>query len=108
MDTLLTGMQPLVLLLVLIRQTNMLPKLIYIPPIDSLNMWPLISGQNSTSPRVDILISNTTLISGDYKILDGLDLSIQIQLYQVEYLLLNTAVTVACTTSRMTPKNMKI
>ena len=42
-----------------------------LPPIDSLNMWPLISGQNSTSPRVDIPISNTTLISGDYKILTG-------------------------------------
>ena len=42
-----------------------------LPPIDSLNMWPLISGQNSTSPRTDIPISNTTLISGDYKILVG-------------------------------------
>ena len=42
-----------------------------LPPIDSLNMWPLISGQNSTSPRTDIPISNFTLISGDYKILTG-------------------------------------
>lgn len=42
-----------------------------LPPIDSLNMWPLISGQNSTSPRTDIPISNVTLISGDYKILQG-------------------------------------
>ena len=42
-----------------------------LPPIDSLNMWPLISGQNSTSPRVDIPVSNTTLISGDFKILVG-------------------------------------
>ena len=25
-----------------------------LPPIDSFNMWPLISGQNLTSPRVDI------------------------------------------------------
>lgn len=40
-----------------------------LPPVDSLNMWPLISGQNSTSPRVDIPISNLTLISGPYKIL---------------------------------------
>ena len=38
-------------------------------PIDSLNMWPLISGQNSTSPRTDIPLSMTALISGDYKIL---------------------------------------
>ena len=42
-----------------------------LPPIDSLNMWPLISGQNSTSPRVDIPISENTLISGKYKILLG-------------------------------------
>ena len=42
-----------------------------LPPIDSLNMWPLISGQNSTSPRVDVPISYATLISGDYKILQG-------------------------------------
>ena len=40
-----------------------------LPPIDSLNMWPLISGQNSKSPRVDIPISMTTLISGDFKLL---------------------------------------
>lgn len=43
-----------------------------LPPVDSLNMWPLISGQNSTSPRVDIPISNMTLISGPYKILTGM------------------------------------
>ncbi len=42
-----------------------------LPPIDSLNMWPLISGETSTSPRTDIPISNNTLISGDYKILVG-------------------------------------
>jgi len=35
-------------------------------------MWPLLSGQNTTSPRVDIPISNMTLISGDYKILTGM------------------------------------
>ena len=42
-----------------------------LPPPDSLNMWPLISGKNSTSPRIDIPVSNMTLISGDYKILTG-------------------------------------
>ena len=42
-----------------------------LPPIDSLNMWPLISGRKSISPRVDIPISMTTLISGNYKILTG-------------------------------------
>ena len=30
-----------------------------LPPIDSLNMWPLISGQNVTSPHVDIPINMT-------------------------------------------------
>ena len=43
-----------------------------LPPIDSMNMWPLISGQNSTSPRVDIPANDNTLISGDYKIIVGL------------------------------------
>ena len=42
-----------------------------LPPIDSLNMWPLISGQTKHSPRKDIPISNFTLISGDFKILTG-------------------------------------
>ena len=42
-----------------------------LPPIDSMNMWPLISGQNTTSPRMDVPASNMTLISGDYKILTG-------------------------------------
>ena len=42
-----------------------------LPPIDSMNMWPLISGQNSTSPRVDIPLSHNTLISGKFKILTG-------------------------------------
>ena len=42
-----------------------------LPPIDSMNMWPLISGQNVTSPRTDIPASIDTLISGDYKILVG-------------------------------------
>lgn len=42
-----------------------------LPGIDSLDMWPLISGQTSTSPRTDIPISSNTLISGDYKILTG-------------------------------------
>ena len=43
-----------------------------LPPVDSIDMWPLISGQNSTSPRVDIPASYSTLISGDYKILVGM------------------------------------
>ena len=42
-----------------------------LPPIDSMDMWPLISGENSTSPRTDIPASNFTLISGNYKIITG-------------------------------------
>lgn len=42
-----------------------------LPPVDSMDVWPLISGQNSISPRMDIPASNKTLISGDYKILVG-------------------------------------
>ena len=41
-----------------------------LPPVDSLNMWPFISGQTE-SPRTHIPISYYTLISGDYKILLG-------------------------------------
>ena len=48
-----------------------LPRLYKLPPIDSLNVWPLISGQNSTSPWVDIPLTQNTLISGQYKILTG-------------------------------------
>jgi arylsulfatase I/J len=42
-----------------------------LPPIDSMNMWPLISGETKQSPREDVPVSNVTLISGDYKILTG-------------------------------------
>lgn len=42
-----------------------------LPPVDSFNMWPLISGQTTESPRTDIPASISTLISGDYKILVG-------------------------------------
>ena len=42
-----------------------------LPPIDGLNMWPLISGENSTSPQVDISLTLTALISREYKILIG-------------------------------------
>jgi arylsulfatase I/J len=42
-----------------------------LPPVDSLNMWPLISGESPTSPRTDIYASIHAMISGDYKILLG-------------------------------------
>jgi arylsulfatase I/J len=43
-----------------------------LPPIDSMNMWPLISGETMDSPRKDVPASHKTLISGDYKILTGI------------------------------------
>ena len=33
-----------------------------LPPIDSLNMWPLLSGASSTSPRRSVLVSNQSLL----------------------------------------------
>ncbi|XP_065191775.1 arylsulfatase B-like [Sycon ciliatum] len=41
-----------------------------LPPVDGLDMWPMLSGQNTTSPRTEIPLS-PGLISGDYKILVG-------------------------------------
>ena len=56
-----------------------------LPAIDSLSMWPLISGQNSTSPRVEIAAvvdaslgkgrrNSSVLIVGDWKLLTGVQL----------------------------------
>ena len=42
-----------------------------LPPIDSLNVWPLISGQNMTSPRTQIAVSAKALISENLKYLGG-------------------------------------
>lgn len=40
-----------------------------LPAVDGLNMWPLISGQNATSPRTELIVDHTTLIMGDYKLI---------------------------------------
>jgi len=42
-----------------------------LPPVDGVNLWPLISGENSTSPRIILPIDNTTLIQGNYKLIVG-------------------------------------
>lgn len=42
-----------------------------LPPIDSLDMWPLLSGQNATSPRTEYFINSEALISGKWKLLTG-------------------------------------
>ena len=41
-----------------------------LPAVDGMNMWPLISGENATSPRTEFPL-NPGMISGDYKILVG-------------------------------------
>jgi len=56
-----------------------------LPAPDSFNMWPLLSGQNATSPRTEVVIGDTSaeganadgktlvggLIRGPYKLLVG-------------------------------------
>ena len=42
-----------------------------LPPVDGLNIWPLISGENNTSPRTQLPVFKDTLIDGDYKYLVG-------------------------------------
>jgi arylsulfatase A-like enzyme len=44
-----------------------------LPPVDGLDLWPLLSGANSTSPRIEIPVSNYTYINGDYKLVIGVD-----------------------------------
>ena len=41
-----------------------------VPGLDSINMWPLLTGQTQTSPRQEIPLSTNTLIVGDWKILN--------------------------------------
>jgi len=38
-----------------------------VPASDSLNMWPVIAGINSTSPRISMAVTPNTLIVGDWK-----------------------------------------
>ena len=42
-----------------------------LPPPDSLDVWPLIAGENSTSPRVEVPVAPSTLISWPWKVLTG-------------------------------------
>ncbi|KAL3933653.1 MAG: hypothetical protein SGPRY_000195 [Prymnesium sp.] len=43
----------------------------HLPPIDSLNMWPMLSGENLTSPRTSILISRQLLLHDQWKYVRG-------------------------------------
>jgi arylsulfatase I/J len=42
-----------------------------LPPIDSLNLWPYLSGQNDTSPRTDIYMDTTALLVFPWKLITG-------------------------------------
>jgi arylsulfatase I/J len=42
-----------------------------LPPLDSVDLWPLISGANTTSPRAEVPLSPSAIISGDWKLLLG-------------------------------------
>lgn len=54
-----------------IDPTDYVAQVAGLPPIDSLNVWDLVTGVNSTSPRVEIPFSPTAFISGQYKLLLG-------------------------------------
>lgn len=42
-----------------------------LPPFDSIDLWPFLSGANATAPRSEIPISSFALLSGDWKYLTG-------------------------------------
>ena len=42
-----------------------------LPPIDSVDVWPLVTGANKTSARDELLVDANCLIQGDYKLLKG-------------------------------------
>lgn len=42
-----------------------------LPPPDSLDLWPLLSGSNATSPRVEVPIAPSSIISYPWKFLKG-------------------------------------
>jgi len=42
-----------------------------VPPIDGLDMWPLLSGVNGTSPRTGFALSQYAVVDGRYKYING-------------------------------------
>jgi arylsulfatase A-like enzyme len=42
-----------------------------LPPIDSLNMWPLLSGSTTSSPRQHFLVTENALVHGQWKYVRG-------------------------------------
>merc|ERR1712032_389112 len=42
-----------------------------LPPVDSVDVWPMISGRNLTSPRETILVTNKLLVHKQWKYVAG-------------------------------------
>jgi arylsulfatase I/J len=42
-----------------------------LPPIDSLDVWPMLSGQNLTSPREHFLVTKDMIVIGEWKYATG-------------------------------------
>lgn len=42
-----------------------------LPPVDSLDVWPMLSGANLTSPRQGFLVTKDMLMSGEWKFVRG-------------------------------------
>lgn len=42
-----------------------------LPPIDSLDVWPMLSGTNLTSPRESILVTKDLIVVGEWKYVRG-------------------------------------
>jgi len=42
-----------------------------LPDVDSIDIWPLISGSAETSPRTELVVTDTVMFSGAYKLMTG-------------------------------------
>lgn len=42
-----------------------------LPPIDSLDLWPVLSGRNATSPRREVHVRGDLLVQGRFKVIVG-------------------------------------
>lgn len=44
-----------------------------LPPVEGYNVWPIIMGINDTSPRTQVVIDESAIIIGDYKLIISQD-----------------------------------
>jgi len=45
-----------------------------LPDVDGFDVWPLISGEETQSPRTELVISTETFISGEFKLMRGAEI----------------------------------